>query len=227
MLIFVGALIVTYFPWEFLDRRLGLLSNIAVLAALGISLLISMRYWESAQQTRLERDAFLMRPWSALADPIVSGAPDQQIADRVKAIEHELRPGDRVMLLSPFDHVLAFYVNPKSYCGHFELLTNAITTMDLKKLRQCATAPGDVLVVYDKTLEASCPVDFDTACPDKQKVKGNLVRLMADLRGRLRLVGENGDLMFYRQQSIPTAPELLKVGATRGQFQTPSAGLLK
>ena len=139
-----------------------------------------------------------------LGESIKIVAPAEPIAQRVTAIREELRPDEPLLLLSPFDHLLSFYVNPKSYCGHFDVLTNVVTTDNVLAIQKCVNSRTDVLVVYDRALATPCPtlvadvLHFTSECRNKFLAKQNLLTILELLRPSLVEQSSKGDLVFYR-----------------------------
>jgi len=149
---------------------------------------------------------FVVNDWSDLHDTLLSTAPGEPIARRVDAINQVLTPADTVLLLSPFDHLLSFYTLPRNVCGHFELLTNIVTTDQTEQVINCALHAPNVLVIYDKALEnPKCSYsdaqkgysDFNS-CVSKWLLKQTLVYIRNQLSSDLQVVKETDDLILYR-----------------------------
>jgi hypothetical protein len=144
---------------------------------------------------------FTKAPWTSLNETVSFVAPQQPIESRVTAIQSRIRPGDKVLLLSPFDHLLSFYVAPQSYCGHFDLMTNFVTKTVKGEILSCVNDAEHLLVVYDTALEVPCPTDalqMHPVCQSRASMKANLSRLRDEIAPMLELVGADGDLVFYR-----------------------------
>lgn len=225
--IFTLPLALTFVPWAWLEKGRSLLAGGLTAVLLSAALLSGVQYWEGAVAIKQIQMRLAPKPWTSLGETILNVTPVAPIQGRVNAIKHYMRPTDRILLLSPIDHLLSFYVSPASYCGHFEMLTNFTSTTAQKLVERCVNTAPNVLVIYDHALETPCRVDFLGAlgpCEDKWKLKMSLQGLMGELKPHLKLIGEEGDLMFYRPQPSTTTPELSKVGATAGQTQAHVAG---
>ena len=98
---------------------------------------------------------YVAQPWTSLGETLPAVTPENPIASRVKAIRAQLQPGDKLLLLSPFDQLLSFYVNPPGYCGHFELLSNMVTRQIAERVEECAAKSAHVLIVKDDALEGA------------------------------------------------------------------------
>ncbi|MBY0429239.1 MAG: hypothetical protein K2Q32_08475, partial [Alphaproteobacteria bacterium] len=102
------------------NQRKSLVGFACVVISLGC-LLLAYEYKNAAKRredmllTYYEKDT-----WNQLGESFVSTAPAAPIEDRMKALQDELKPNDRVVFLSPFDHLMSFYGNPEKYCVHFE-----------------------------------------------------------------------------------------------------------
>lgn len=209
--IFVAPLALCFAPWHLANRGrvMHIVAYSFVTATLLASVLGGMRYWQGALDARRQQNEFVVKPWSHLHDAVASPAPDAPIARRVASIRAHIAPDDRVVLLSPFDHVLSFYVSPRAYCGHFEMLTNVTSTTAVRAIQNCVQSSPNVLIVYDRALETPCHEDFLVAvplCKDKFNVKSNLQRLMQRLGPDIRYVGSEGDLSFYRPAHATRSP---------------------
>lgn len=156
---------------------------------------------DSAYMHKYQINSFVSAPWSGLGESIPIATNKSEIEQRVREIRKVMTPNDRVLFLSPFDHLLSFYVNPKNYCGHFELITNLARKDDVKKVVSCVEKFTDVLVVYDKALSTPCPdlikLGIQNRCPQKLELKENVINLLPQLPN-LTIVGKTDNLTFYR-----------------------------
>jgi len=171
-------------------------------------------YLESAGQFRhLLIDNFVSKSWAALGETMPMVTPEAPIASRVEAIRREIKPNDKVLILSPFDHILSFYVDPSAFCGHFEVLTNISVASDIESVVKCVQRSPNVLIVYDAEIEKPCDdltntaLDMTTQCPVKLKIKQNMDVIMDQLRPLVTEVGLAGGLSFYRPRSARSANE--------------------
>jgi hypothetical protein len=147
---------------------------------------------------------FVSRPWSTIGESFITPTPERSIAQRVEAVKSMVRSQDKILVLSPFDHLISYYADPGRYCGHFEILTNVAASSDIDSVLVCARTSENLLVVYDKALEIGCPegemaVYFERAsCLSKYELKTTLREIMRRLESNLILIKEVGDLKFYR-----------------------------
>jgi hypothetical protein len=139
-----------------------------------------------------------------LGDPIRLIQEPTPLFDRVKAIRSELRVGEAVLILSPFDHLLSALVNPKTYCGHFELLTNMAFKTDVKTIKTCLLKHPNVLVVFDDATRTRCPegklyaVYDRLSCNGKDKMKNILFDIGENLINISNWSRRDGELLFLR-----------------------------
>ena len=150
---------------------------------------------------------FNVQEWKSLGENIKIVTPEKLIEERVKAINTVLsnsNPNTKILMLSPLDHIVSFYVNPKTYCGHFELLTNVLTLKDIDTIKKCVENAQYVEVIYDKALTARCPLEINglvnPGCEKKLMVKNNLVNLMDEIKPFLNEHETIGDLIFYNKK---------------------------
>jgi hypothetical protein len=147
-------------------------------------------------------DPFQQKNWTQLNETLPTVAPEAPISARVEAIRSQLRPGDKMLLLSPFDHVLNFYANPQSYCGHFDLFTNFATSAVADKVRDCVANAKSLLIVYDRALEIPCPTDSLEAqplCRQKSQMKYNLTAFRDLIMPLVHFTASDDNLIFYRR----------------------------
>jgi hypothetical protein len=147
-------------------------------------------------------------PWTQLGERLPVITPQAPILERVAAVRREIRPGEKMLIISPFDQLTSFYVNPAGFCGHFEVISNLTTTDSVKAIAACVK--NHALVVVDSAIDMPCPIQEyeilgknpQTAlarkvCPTKEKMKRNAALLLKQI-GPLKKVGEQGPLSFYR-----------------------------
>ncbi len=221
---FVGILLVpmalVFFPWNKTARSSASAQGLrwigrAVVTsfALGFCLWAGQLYLQMGAKFRtLFVDDFSAKSWTHLGETIGMIAPEGPIAERVAAIRAEIKPGEKILMLSPFDHLLSFYINPRAFCGHFDVLTNVATSAQVQSLLSCAQRSPNVLIVYDSALERPCPdlessvLHTATRCPKKLIIKRNMQMLMERLRPSVTVVGTSSDLTFYRPQTTGPNP---------------------
>ena len=145
--------------------------------------------------------------WASFGENIKIVTPEKPIEERVRAINAVLKnenPNVKLLILSPYDHIVSFYVNPKTYCGHFDLLTNVLTKNDINTIKKCVENAQYVEVIYDKALKTQCPLEINGSinpgCAKKLTVKNNLVYLMDEIKPLLKKHQTIGDLTFYNKR---------------------------
>ena len=207
-LAFILPMCLLYIPFEVIDsrlKRIGMqyLSNGVTAILLVTCLLQAYQYAsESNYVKKYVVGDFLALSWSNLGETIPIVTPENDILQRVNAIKKRIRPTDSLLVLSPFDHLLSFYVNPKKYCGHFDLVTNLTARQDFEKIKLCAVKNPELLVVYDEALLKSCPEKIDKNaskqnCINKLIFKNNVADVIKHIPN-LQEVDRDGDLIFYR-----------------------------
>lgn len=206
-----------YLPWSNKARRntgrtvLPLpYSAFVAVSTLIFAIQTCLSYQQNARDFRGRLiESFSRTPWTGLNETISFVAPEQPIRSRVTAIQSQMRMGDKVLFLSPFDHILSFYVNPQSFCGHFDLLTNFATYSVANAVSSCVSDATQLLVVYDKALEIPCPTDGlqeQPLCQQRAQMKHNLIRYKDELLPMLQPNGFDGDLVFYRRDRTVEVP---------------------
>jgi len=166
---------------------------------------------DSTQSRNMLVTMFHKNSWSELGEAFQTSAPAEPIEVRMKAVQAEIRPEDQVLFLSPFDHLMSFYGNPKSFCGHFEYLTNLVTYADVETVIACERNNPHALVVYDDAVQAKCPSSWSedyydvTSCVMKKKLMISMQFIMDALKPGLVLVKKVGPLSFYRHASAVQA----------------------
>ena len=150
-------------------------------------------------------DNFKVGQWNRLGETIGFITPEATFYERIASIKSQIRPNDTLLLLSPYDHILNFYVNQRNICGHFELLTNLATSEVADRVIDCATRSAQTLIVYDRSAETRCPTDplqSVSRCALKFAMKGNLIDLKNRLLPFVELVGSDKNFEFYRPKSV-------------------------
>ena len=144
---------------------------------------------------------FVVSKWGILGESIGFVTPEKTISERVESIKKQLSPQDTLIILSPFDQILNFYVNPPLICGHFDLLSNLATQAIENAVLACATRSPRTLIVYDRASETPCPTGYfqtESRCALRAATKGNLTDLRNRLLPFVKLVGSDENLLFYR-----------------------------
>jgi hypothetical protein len=207
VLVLLLPLALLYWPWtHFSRRREGGRVHEPLVSAAALVLCLwsgSALVQNAARFHELLTDDFRLSRWTALEERISIATPEAPISMRVEAIRKQLRPGEKLLLLSPFDHLLSFYVNPRALCGHFELLTNLATRADVDAVIQCVRQSANVLIAYDAAVDTPCiellrTLQLQTSCPKKMTLKKNLSTLMEAMKPYVMPAGSSGDLYFYR-----------------------------
>ena len=201
-----------------LDRP-GVYTALSVLLILVLSALTlheGRRYVrQSADFRRLFILPYERESWKTLGESIPAVMPEEPLVERVSAIRELMRPEDRLLLLSPMDHLLAFYANPRGFCGFYELLSNTVTEEIVHDAADIVRRYPDVLVVLDDRMFTPCldlqklerPVS--TCSKDRLVSKNNALRIFAELQPDLEEVARRGELRFFRlrSQSSPLPAE--------------------
>jgi len=90
----------------------------------------------SSQLDRLIRAARMAHSRRGYQDSRACGADRTSVT----AIREECDQMNRSSFFRRSIHLLSFYVNPKSYCGHFDVLTNVVTTDNVWRYRNASIA---------------------------------------------------------------------------------------
>lgn len=181
------------------------ITSFAIVAITAVCMVSAVRYANGAgEHNALMIEPFQVHSWAQLDETFITTMPAQQIERRVDAIREELQPDDVVLFLSPFDHLLSFYVNPARYCGHFENVTNLVTYDIIRSVEECALGNPNTLVIYDEAVEQRCPTGVRksyidaTQCQIKSTLLVDVQNVMTALEPDLQLVRKSGPLRFYR-----------------------------
>lgn len=159
---------------------------------------------QSSEFRSAQIDNFKIGQWTQLGETIGFVAPEEEFYERVVSIKSHVRPDDTLVLLSPYDHILNFYVNQQNICGHFDLFTNLATREIANRVIECATRSAQTMIVYDRSAETRCPTDplqSNPRCALKFDMKTNLIDLKNRLLPFVELVGSDKNLEFYRPRS--------------------------
>jgi len=199
--ILVAPIVLIFVPWTRMapfSRALLILP--AFVSVIAYTVFVSSEYLDESDADRqtLMRP-FASEPWSRLGETINFVTPEADIVGRVSAIKALNSKFDRILWLSPLDHLLSFYVNPPMFCGHFEVMTNVATPAIQEQLENCGARPG-TLIVYDKAITTPCPTDpleSHSRCAARAAMKSNLDQIMHSLAPRVQWIAETPDLIFY------------------------------
>lgn len=203
-------------------EQLNKLSKLVFLGIAAATLVAVVNYQTKATERDLNMfHPFKINTWAALGETFETPALAPAIVDRITALKEQIKPDDAVLFLSPFDHLMSFYTNPAHYCGHFEYLTNLVTTSDVRQVKNCVRQNPNVLLVYDDAIKAQCPsvinwqifgaeqrktlvrilYNMNTvkeSCIAKHKLYGVFQEIMDSVSPDLVLVKKVGTLSFYR-----------------------------
>jgi hypothetical protein len=207
-------------------KLIGFVLSIVVLGCLG-----SAMHYRNVAKVREGTllSLFEIHQWSGLNETFETPTPDEPIVSRMKTVQEEIKSDDAVVFLSPFDHLMSFYSNPKSYCGHFEFVTNLVTYGNVNDVVSCVRHNPNALLVYDDAMFNKCPVlwhlkfypnDFRStinelltasqgtmdSCEAKNKLYETMQSIMDTLKPELVLVKKVGPLSFYRHVGETTVP---------------------
>lgn len=180
-----------------------------------VAAVTAMRYANVAgARQRILIEPFELARWSSLGETFETTTPADAIQGRVAALRNELQDDETVLILSPFDHLLAIYANPRRYCGHFETVTNLVTYDMMARVVACVRETPNALVVYDAAVDSVCPTQWrkrfgsDSLCQSKRMALLNLKSVMTTLLPHLQFIKTVGELSFYRSKTTPTQPPL-------------------
>lgn len=166
---------------------------------------------DSLEYRNKQVSMFQKNSWTGLGETIQTVTPAMPIETRMKAIQNEMKPEDTLLFLSPFDHLMSFYANPKSYCGHFENLTNFVTYQNLDQVVGCVKSTPNMLMVYDDAVDNKCPTDLVgnyyhmPSCIAKKKLLTSMRAILEKVQSNLVLVKKVGPLSFYRHAKTESA----------------------
>jgi len=221
--VFLAPLALVYCDWRSV-RRLGpaaldrfySVGSYFSLCAVAVSLLISVEYYQVAREWQsLMITPYVHHTWSGLGETFTTATPADPVVERMTAVRSQIKDGDQVLFLSPLDHLMSFYANPAHYCGHFELLTNLVTTQSIQSVLDCVHNSPQALVVYDTALETPMPNAWEMDYYDKRAFEGkhmvlySAYKIMEELRPEMVLVAKIGPLSFYRHPASGTASPIL------------------
>lgn len=170
ILLFVVPLYASMMPWTHgikntLPASEVLFLGIAFISAIFFTIAAGEKYAnESLDFHSKFISKFKSHEWSSLKENIKFVVPEKPVEDRVIEINTVLKneiSDVKLLILSPYDHIISFYVNPKSYCGHFELITNVLTTNYMNTIKRCIENSSNIKVIYDKALTTRCPLEYD------------------------------------------------------------------
>ena len=214
-LVFILPFALVYMDWNLKTSSWGVLKlhplqrqkilRFIVTCLVIAGLATALHYKRDSADTRNMLVAmFQKNSWSGLGETFQTSTPAEPIETRMKAVQAEIRGDDDVLFLSPFDHLMSFYGNPKSFCGHFEYLTNLVTYADVGTVTSCARNNPHALVVYDDAVQMKCPSSWSEdyydikSCVMKKKLMLTAQSIMDALKPDLVLVKKVGPLSFYR-----------------------------
>lgn len=206
-----------YLPWcrtsltRVCDPRWTATEQIITVLCLVFCLATGVRY---IFQQRVFTEEYILPlkryDWALLGDKIQATIPPEAFKEKIDAIKAELSPNQKVLFLSPFDHVLSFYANPKSYCGQFEIMTNLVSYKDIGKLVACIKRNPDTLVIYDSANEMLCPPKMfgaiydNNGCRGKVLLKRALQAVWASLLPGASSVKKSGSISLMRMDPSKT-----------------------
>jgi hypothetical protein len=213
ILLFIIPLFIAMLPWSSINSRVVSAIHILVLCIMITSAIIfthnaGKKYANESSLFHSQFTTnFVSHEWKSFNEKIRTVTPEKPIKDRVTAINKMLEAeasSVKLLILSPYDHIISFYVNPKAYCGHFELLTNVLTINDIETIKKCVEKTPRINVIYDHALTTKCPLEFDESinpgCARKVLVKNNLVKLMDEIKPFLNEGQTIGDITIYNKK---------------------------
>ena len=197
-MIMIAPLTLIFIDW----KRVNLLIKFSLLVfSLYIVLTIFNYKIDGTKFINSNVKAFNVNYWNNLNEKFFSSMPEDEIFRRVKLIKEEDGKFDRLLILSPYDHLISAFVNPKEYCGHFELNLNLLTNDFINKVIECVKKHPDTLIIYDDMLRFNCEISKfknDTTCKFYNITKSGPLSVYESLSPNLVLEKKEGPLTFYR-----------------------------
>jgi hypothetical protein len=217
-------LIVCFWPWNeanlFAFKRAKRKVDLFIpVTAAACCFFVCFGYMTSRFLANMQHVTFWSKSTLAeIGDPVRTVMPVAPIIQRVNALREHVPQDSTVLILSPFDHLLSFYLNPKSLCGHFELLSNLVFRSDAEKLIACIKRNPDIVVVYDHKLEMPCPphevieLYHDVGCIGRSLLKQAASSVMQELRPAIQSSVHDNELEFVKLDPaklalVPNRPE--------------------
>jgi len=147
-------------------------------------------------------DPFVVKPWIGLGETLPMVTPGEEISQRVGLIKKYLKDDDSLLILSPFDQTLSFYLNPNQYCGHFDLVSNIATQKNIDQVVTCFNSKKEMIVVYDLLMNKACPIRPLDSIIDCQKLdaKQNVSKILDRIKPNLVEVGRSTDLIVFKKR---------------------------
>lgn len=203
---------ILFVPWrEWTTRRMIAVCEIISVAAVGLCFSSLRQYNIQADRIASNYYSFYqLHSWSDLGENLTTPTPSAGIAERVQAIRERAGTYDKLLVLSPFDFLMGFYANPEHYCGHFDILTNLITSGTFNSIVQCVKNSPRVMVVYDEALNIPCtevkyPFSYDRAsCEAKRTLKKMETGVLRAVKPYLVETARVGSLTFYSRNGNET-----------------------
>ncbi|MGB0697036.1 MAG: hypothetical protein ACPGOY_15385 [Rhodospirillaceae bacterium] len=219
-LLFVACMALTALPWSpACQWRVGkgplnpLSLSWVLLLALGVSgfaFANGATLLREAQQFKARMIMpFEAEDWSRLGETIRINIPGDPVMGRVSAIRETLDPEETLLILSPFDILMNFYVNPRYSCAHFDLLSSLYLLPHIDAVAECVRRTPNVLVVYDHALSVRCAdvpdrwlsaIAQSTGCRIREQGKDSIAQIYELLAFDLVEVSRTDDLVFYRKK---------------------------
>jgi hypothetical protein len=121
VLVFVAPMLIVYWNWCHNSQAFARLNssllhtiNARVVVVLALFCLMSSFHYQNQaavlRQTMIK--PFEPHTWSGLNETFITATPSDPITSRMNAVQSEIRADDKVLFLSPFDHLMSFYGNP-------------------------------------------------------------------------------------------------------------------
>jgi hypothetical protein len=207
---FALPLMICFLPWKQTDipKFSRITPDLTWVVSLGASLLClaaSVNYSAGrAAFNQIHIKYYSTQNLSAVGDQIRTAMPVHEIEDRITSLQRNVPRESTVLILSPFDHLLAFYANPENVCGHFELLSNLVFDRDMDRILQCLKRNPHTIVVYDSMIETLCPpikvqiLYGREACAGRLLLKRALQSIWEDLLPAAASVQTDGQLHYMK-----------------------------
>ena len=198
-----SGIILTPLTLIFIDwKKINLLFKFSLLVfSMYISFTISNYKIDASNFINSNVKAFKVDYWKGLNEKFFSSMPEDEILMRVNLIREATNNTNRLLILSPYDHLISAFVNPKDYCGHFELNLNILTNTLINKVVNCVKKHPDTLVIYDDMLRVNCAISnfkIETNCKFYNVTKFGPISIYEALKPNLILQKKEGPLTFYK-----------------------------
>ena len=197
-MVMIAPLSLIFFDWQ----RANLLFKFSLLTFSVYIVLAVFNYKiEGSQFINSNVKAFKVDYWNNLHESFFSSMPEDEIFSRVSLIRERAKESNRLLILSPYDHLISAFIKPQKYCGHFELNLNLLTNALIDKVVECVKNHPDTLIIYDDMLRDNCAISkfkIETNCKFYNVTKSGPISVYEALKPNLVLQKKEGPLTFYK-----------------------------